>query len=237
MDKVQLRFRALQLRELGFSYGEILKEVKVSKSTLAYWLKGIPLDEQQAALLKSRSIEKQKRGRFSTSIALRARKVYREKAAYDDAEKGFKLHCGESFFMSGISLYWAHGGKKSGYFQFVSADPEMIAFMVSWAEKYLLVPHAMSKKEIKFRLFVHEPNKGSNIEDFWAKSLSVKKDMFKMTKIKGRGMQNNPNYKGSCMIAITNMALLRRVLAWQNQLIKYYKDIDKKAVSQTETHP
>jgi hypothetical protein len=61
--------------------------------------------------------------------------------------------------------------------------------------------------------------------------------MLKITKIKDRGMRNNPNYKGSCMIAITNMALLRRVLAWQNQLIKYYKDTEKKSMSQTETHP
>jgi hypothetical protein len=154
---------------------------------------------------------------------LRARRVYREKAAYDDAEKEFKTFCKDSFFMSGISLYWAHGGKKSGYFQFISAEPEMLRLMISWIEKYLLVP----KGEIGFRLFIHEPNKAQNIEDFWEKTLSSPKNTFKITRIRGRGMHNNPNYKGSCMIFITNVAILRKVLAWQNQLIKYYKDIGR----------
>ena len=229
MDKVQSRLRAIQLRENGFSYNEILKEVKVPKSTLAYWVKDIPLDEQQIALLKSRSVEKQKRGRFSTSIALRARKVFREKAAYDDAEREFKAHCKDSFFMSGISLYWAHGGKRSGYFQFVSADPEMIVFMVTWVDRYILQvsdPTQLIKGKpiIKFRLFIHEPNKGSNIEDFWAQKLSINKNIFKISKIRGRGIHKNASYKGSCMLFISNIGVLRKVLAWQNQLIKYYKD-------------
>jgi len=229
MDKVQSRLRAIQLRENGFSYNEILKEVKVPKSTLAYWVKDIPLDEQQIALLKSRSVEKQKRGRFSTSIALRARKVFREKAAYDDAEREFKAHCKDSFFMSGISLYWAHGGKRSGYFQFVSADPEMIVFMVTWVNRYLFESQSSDgstkrKPVINFRLFVHEPNKGSNIEDFWAQKLLINKNVFKITKIRGRGIHKNASYKGSCMLFISNIGVLRKVLAWQNQLIKYYKD-------------
>ena len=227
MDKVQQRLRAIQLRESGFSYNEILREVKVPKSTLAYWIKDIPLDNQQIAFLKSRGIDRQKRGRFSTSIALRARRVYREKSAYDDAEKEFEQNRGEPFFMSGISLYWAHGGKKSGYFQFVSSDPQMLVFIIKWVEKYLFI----QKTDMKLRLFVHEPNKGSNIEDFWAKNLFVRKDLFKITRIRGRGIHNDPNYKGSCMLVITNILILRKVLAWQNQFIKYYKDIDEKAVS------
>jgi hypothetical protein len=225
MDKVQLRLRAIQLRESGFSYTEILKEIKVPKSTLAYWVKGIPLDDQQESLLKSRMIERQKRGRFSTSIALRARKVYRDKMAYDDAEKEFNTWKGETAFMAGISLYWAHGGKKSGYFQFISNDNEMLVFMVKWIRKYL----GISKKDLIFRLFIHEPNKAQNIEDFWSKSLSVPKDRLKITKVGGRGMHKNPQYKGSCMVAVTPISVLRKVLAWQNQLIKYYKD--------TELHP
>jgi hypothetical protein len=230
MNKVQLRLRAIQLRESGFSYNEILKEVNVPKSTLAYWVKDIPLDNQQIALMKSRSVDRQKRGRFTTSIALRARKVYRDKNAYDEAGKEFTLLRSEPLFMAGISLYWARGGKKSGYFQFISADKDMILFMLNWIEKFLPLEY----KQIKLRLFVQEPNKSLNIEDFWARNLSIRKDSFRITRSRGKGMQNNPNYKGSCMILITNIAVYRKVLAWQNQFIKYYKEI---VFSAEEMHP
>ena len=95
----------------------------------------------------------------------------------------------------------------------------------------------MIEKNIKFRIFLHEPNKALNVEEFWSKVLLVNKEAIKITKIRGKGIHKNPNYKGSCMIAITDIAVLRKVLAWQNQLIKYYKETDKNKMSQTEMHP
>jgi len=172
-----------------------------------------------------------------------------DKSSYTNKQKRQAEHIEESYESRGVGAKeskkraWAtvnkttHGGKKSGYFQFVSSDPDMLLFMMRWAEKYLFEPKSISRKEIKFRLFIHEPNKGSNIEDFWARTLFVKKNMFKTTKIRGRGMHKNQNYKGSCMIYITSIGILRKVLAWQNQLIKYYKDIDRARVSKTEMHP
>jgi transcriptional regulator with XRE-family HTH domain len=225
MDRVQSRLRAINLRESGFSYNEILKEIKVPKSTLAYWLRGIPLDDKQTFLLKARVLDRQKRGRFSTAIALRARRVYREKAAYDSAEKEFREYARDRFFVLGVTLYWAGGGKGGSHFQFVNSDPEMIHIMIRWAEKYL----KMSKKDFTYRLFINESHKDALFDDFWAKNIGIKKDMIKKTLQKrsynlGVFVRNNPQYKGSLRININRIFVLRKVLAWQNLLIKYYKD-------------
>jgi DNA-binding transcriptional ArsR family regulator len=229
MDGVQLKNMAVRLRKSGLSYAEIINDIKVPKSTLSYWLRNIPLDDRGQALLKSRLVDKQKRGRFSTSIALRARKVFKEKIAFDAAEKEFNVLCKESLFMTGIALYWSTGGRKGNHFQFVNSDPDMIPFMIMWAGKYLKV----SKRDISFRIFIREAYMTENIINFWVRTLSIDKERLKITiqrnAYAGNGHTSqskteiNPYYKGSCMMTITGIAVLRKVLAWQNLLIKYYK--------------
>jgi hypothetical protein len=225
MNTVQIKDTALHLRRSGLSYGEILKKINIPKSTLAYWLRGMTLEEDQESALKSRVHDKQKRGRFSTAIALRARKVYREKATFEAAEKEFLSYSSDPFFLIGVSLYWAHGGKKSGHFQFTSSDPEMAILMIAWTEKYLLIP----RNELKYRLFIRESYKDQSILDFWATTLQIKKTLFQKpiytgsagdTALKNRSI----SYKGSLCVTITNVTVLRRVIAWQNLLIKYYKE-------------
>ena len=226
MDGVQLKNTAIKLRNSGLSYTEIIKEIKVPKSTLSYWLKNISLDDRGRALLQSRLVEKQKRGRFSTSIALRARKVFKEKVAFDEAEKAFNVLCKEnkednhSFFMTGISLYWSSGGKKGNHFQFVSSDPDMILFMVKWMGKYLKVP----KRDISFRICIKQDYMAQNLDNFWSRTLMISKENLKISILSQSKTPKNPYYKGSCMMTISGIAILRKVLAWQNLLIKYYKD-------------
>lgn len=46
--------RACELRQQGWSYNDILKEVGVSKSTLSLWLRDITLTEEQISGLQCR---------------------------------------------------------------------------------------------------------------------------------------------------------------------------------------
>jgi DNA-binding transcriptional ArsR family regulator len=228
MNTVQLKNTSIKLRNSGLSYSEIIKEIKVPKSTLSYWLKNIPLDDRGRALLQSRLVEKQKRGRFSTSIALRARKVFKEKVAFDAAEKEFNISCKEnnySFFMTGITLYWSSGGKKGNHFQFVNSDPDMILFMVRWVGKYLKVP----KRDISFRICIKQAYMAQNLDNFWSRALLIPKESLKISTLSQLKTKKNPYYKGSCMMTISGVAVLRKILAWQNLLIKYYKDTSNTA--------
>ncbi len=224
MNSVQIKNMALHLRRSGLSYGEILRQIQVPKSTLAYWLRGMTLEEDQESALRSRIHEKQKRGRFSTGIALRARKIYREKSLFESAEKEFLTLSKESLFLVGVSLYWAHGGKKSGYFQFINSDPEMLALMLVWIEKYLLI----SRNDIKYRLFIQESQRNQNTEDFWLNSLKIRRSLLQKTIYTKSSLKpskyENISYKGSFCVTITNVTVLRRVIAWQKLLIKYYRE-------------
>jgi len=59
MDKEKyskLKQIAIELRKEGLSYGEIKKEVNVSKSTLSLWLKTVPLTPEQRERLYTKKV-------------------------------------------------------------------------------------------------------------------------------------------------------------------------------------
>ncbi len=220
---VQLKYVAVDLRNRGLSYSEIMKELNIPKSTLSFWLKGIHLSEQQNLNLKNRLKDKILRGRLQSSIALKARKIFKEKQAYENAEKSFKILSQDSFFILGIALYWAEGSKKSGYFQFVNSDPDMVLLMNQWIIKYLEI----GKFSLKYRIFLNFPYKNENITDFWSKIVKVSIKEFQKTIYKPASniMKKDPNYKGSLSIIITSIDILRQMMAWQKLLIKYYGNV------------
>ena len=59
MDKpkyLHLKLKAKKLRKKGLSYGEIRKEINISKSTLSLWLKGVSLTPKQKKRLYTKNI-------------------------------------------------------------------------------------------------------------------------------------------------------------------------------------
>ena len=218
-ERVQIKNKAILLRKSGLSYSEIFKEIKVPKGTLSSWLRMIVLTNYQKTLLDTRLQLRKKQGRFSASIALKARRVYREQVAFGEAERRFKNLMQDSFFVCGLTLYLAHGSK-SGNFQFTHSDPDIIMLFKKWIEKYL-----KSVKLIKYRLIIYESYRNSDYEAFWSRILGISRKKLSKTIYRKSSYfhKKSPDYKGSMAITISDIALLRKVLAWQNLLIKYYK--------------
>ena len=109
---VQMNKKAIELRRLGYSYSDISKELKVSKASISNWVKNVRLTESEKIVLEKNIKNKIKRGRMNSSIAMRSRKIFKEKIAYENAEKEFAKFSKEPLFMLGLGLYWAHGLKK-----------------------------------------------------------------------------------------------------------------------------
>lgn len=61
-DCQSLKSRAIQLRKRGLSYNEIKRNINVSKSTLSYWLKLIPLKPEHQKRLYTKQIRILSRG-------------------------------------------------------------------------------------------------------------------------------------------------------------------------------
>lgn len=172
--------KARELRLSGRSLSEISKEMGIPRSTLSRWLKDIALTKDQMNELQNRINPKISRGRMNASIARRAVRMFNERKVFEDAEKEFKIHSVEPFFIAGLSLYWAHGAKKGSSFQFTSSDKYMIVVIKKWMENYLNIDESLVKQVV---------------------------------------------YGDSIRIYVSRIDVLRRVVAWQKLLIKYYANI------------
>jgi hypothetical protein len=136
-SRLEDKNKAILLRKSGLSYKEIQKTIKTSKGVLSSWFRYLEFSEEEISRIEDNSREKQSKARLLASITNRYKRMEREKSVYTFAEKKFDKLKSESMFLVGISLYWAEGSKKTGEFQFMNSDPDMIIFMNKWIQKYL----------------------------------------------------------------------------------------------------
>ena len=160
---------AIELRKNGLSYKEIQERIPISKSLLSSWFKYLDLTLEEENLLKSRIVERRDKGRIKSTISNRNRRIGREVVAFEEARILFNNYKDQSVFLTGTALYWAEGSKRTGEFQFVNSDPDMIVFMSKWIQKFI----GFSKDDIKYRLFIHRIPGYENCHQFWAQKLSI----------------------------------------------------------------
>jgi hypothetical protein len=213
-SRVQDKIKAITLRMEGYSYKEIIEQVPVSKGLLSSWLKYIRLNPDQEKALLDKIKERSNEGRARAVETNRAKRLEREGLAVNEAKKLYIQFSTDPMFIAGISLYWAEGSKRTGSFQFMNSDPEMIKFMVFWMQKYL----GVKKEDIFLRLNTHADFKEENYEVFWSEYTGIPLGQFKKTTYKPNEKhgkyKKNPTYKGCIRIEIKGgLALLRKVIA------------------------
>ncbi len=218
-DNVQSSKKAIELRRLGLSYADISIELKVSKTSVSNWVKNVRLTESEKINLQKNLKSKMERGRMKASISIRSKKVFKEKVAYENAEKEFQKHVKDPFFMLGLGIYGFHSQKKANSFQFMSSDLPRVKTMLAWMEKYL----NLSLKIPKYRLFINFTHEKMECEQYWAKNLDISSELFQKTiYLRSQKHKEDREYKGSLAIIVPKIEVIRKVIAWQKLAMRYY---------------
>jgi hypothetical protein len=144
---VREKERALELRKMGWTYSEILKELPVAKSSLSLWLKDLPLAELEREVLKARRRSNVSQGRIKAATSNRANRQSRGVSLAQQAEVEFEKRRWDPLFLVGVALYWTEGSRSKSQVQLVSSDPEIINIFVRWIEKFLNLP----REKLSFR--------------------------------------------------------------------------------------
>ncbi len=209
------KIQAIELRKNGRSYTEIRDSVRVSKSTLSNWLREIELTEGQKIRLNKKQATAYIGAEKRHANGLKHHSVIRE-----FAEKEAILLAKDPFFVAGLMLYWAEGGKNFGSVQFSNSDPAMIKIMMKWFRQFCSVP------EEKFRigLFLHSLHVREDCLSFWQEITSIPAEQFQKPFIKPTILSNRKNklYEGTCMIKIHSRDLLSRILGWKSGVEKIF---------------
>ena len=212
-SRLKERQQAIELRKQGFSYKEIMERVNVSKSSLSGWFKYLSLNHEEEKQLLENITERSNEGRARAVESNRTKRIKRESNAFADAGILYETYKHDPVFMTGVSLYWAEGSKRTSAFQFMNSDPTMILFMIFWVQKYLLI----KKEDIFLRINTHADFITEKYEDFWSSVTGIPIVQFKNTVYKPNAIhgiyKKNPSYKGCARIEVRGgMALLRKTI-------------------------
>jgi hypothetical protein len=222
-DYKSLKKRATYLRRRhGRSYGEIQKELHVSKSTISLWLRNIPLSEKHRQRLYTKQVEILSRGPQSQ----RERRKREISAMLENAQHEISLPLSRTTFrLIGAFLYWGEGSKTSG-FEVTNSDPYLIAFFVRWVKQVFgISPHAL-----KARMNIYPQQNEAQLKQFWSQLTDIPIDNFGKTFVKpaNKGYKKNNLYYGTIKVRVPKATDMRhRVFGW---LKKVLSDIEPEVV-------
>lgn len=207
--------KAQELRREGWSYGQILQVINVSKNSISRWCQEIQLTEEQQKDLMSRKMYGQKKGSIVAAENKRNLRRSREEQSYLKAKEEIGPLSRRDRFISGIALYTGEGDKGRNKSAFTNSDPKLIKFMMEWFLEFCKVP------QDKFRgaIWIHEGNDELEAKKFWSGLTGISKDKFHKTyvsKVKNdsKKIRKNIHKHGIFSIRFSDTNIQRQILGW-----------------------
>lgn len=218
-SKVQYKKQAIFLRQQGKTYGEILKEIPVSRATLSYWLRTVPVDPLTALGRSQRVEEKRSRARILAKIGRRVRQAEREKGVRGEAQSEWEQWKNTPFFIFGLGIYRARGNKKGSTAGISTGDPDLAELMQKWFVQYLGAAH----DSLGYRIYCHSESDCASLAQFWADKLEITAENIVVSLLNGhwRGTPSAEN-KGIMQITIPGTKAMKILQFWQIQANGYY---------------
>lgn len=210
MSKIHLHEKAIKLRLEGKTYGQIKRELGISKSTLSDWLRKLSLTKEQLKLLsknkeKSRDISREK---FIETF--KNKKLRRLKNVLNDQINELLPLSKKELFLAGAFLYWGEGEKGHGRFSITNTDPRVIKFALFWMIEILGIP----KELIKVRLHIYKDMDVEDVINFWSEHLKMPRNQFRgpyLKKTNREGLTYKSFGRGTCQIYMHSTLLSEKV--------------------------
>ncbi len=197
--KEEKRQIAIEMRKRGMSYSQIKEKTKVSKGTLSYWLKDMPLSPERIREL--RDVNPQRIENYRNTM--RKKKEARLEDVFKKVSKDIKKLSKREFYIAGLFLYWGEGGKtKESEISMSNTDPAVLKFFIKWIEVL-----GSEKSRLKVRIQIYKDMDEAKEIKFWLKELGLKKGQFRKTYIKKTNRLSNYKHRfshGTCNIHLCN---------------------------------
>lgn len=208
MTKFIEKKKVIEFRRQGKSYSEILKEIKVSKSSLSLWLRNVPLTEEQILGLK----KKRERAVERYRETMRLKRQTRTRSYYENQIKKWIPLNDRELFIAGLFLYLGEGGKTSrNTVNVVNTDPSVMKFVLYWMVNSLGVP----KERIRLNLHLYSDMDYDQEIKYWLDQLRLTKSNLNKPYIKKNtreAIDQKGFGHGTCSLAIHDTVLKENIL-------------------------
>lgn len=212
---IQKKQKAILLRKKGYSYQEIIKKIKVAKSTLSDWVNQ-ELDKNEAKIIKEITVKKGLQKIIQIN-KLRSIKIHQEEKRKQIiySKKISKITTKELFWLS-LGLYMAEGAKTDRWKSiFYNSDPVLNKIMIKF---FRVICHAPEER-IHIQLILHKNISENKAVKFWSKELSLpikrfNKASFVLSKASKKLRPKNRLPYGTVQIVVGNKKINNKIKGW-----------------------
>jgi transcriptional regulator with XRE-family HTH domain len=207
--KDDLRERARELRQRGWTYNQIQTELGCSKSSVSLWVRDLPTPSPQ------RTAEEQHELMNAGLARLRASREQERVAVKQEAARAIGDLSDRELFVAGVALYWAEGSKakphrRTEVLQFINSDANVIRLFLRWLDML-----EVTRDRLTLRVSIHESADVAAAEKFWADVVGVDVSAFSRATLKRhnpRTVRKNTDaaYRGCLVIYVRQSADLYR---------------------------
>ena len=212
-----LKDRALQARRSGQSIKYIEKTLKIPRSTLSGWFKGIELTSEQRANLTRKWKKALTESRKKAVLWHNKKKQERLRMAEIEAVNILNKikHNNKILELSVAMLYLGEGFKRGTMTGIGNTDPLILKFFVEGIIKV----YNFKRDKIKCELHLRADQNQDELKSYWSKELKIPKSNFTKTSFDKRtsGIKTYKNYKGVCVIKFGTVAIQRKLVYLSRQ--------------------
>lgn len=181
MDRKELKDRAIELRNEGYSYTAISQKISVAKSTLSDWLSGLDYTPNKETL------DKIGKARIASNAFKKRAKLEAILLAKTQAEKDIGAMTKRDLFMLGIGLYLGEGTKTHNNVRVINSNPKIIALAIKWFREVC----GLKMDNFRIRLHVYPDSDIEKSQQYWSLQTKVPKSGFYKAHIDTRKDKKN----------------------------------------------
>ena len=206
-----IKQKAKLLRKQGHSYGLLVKELKIPRSTLHQWVHGIKRPAKFTKLDRIRWIKEiQPLGAQGNH---RRREKNIQNIINETKDEITHLRVNQEMKKTVLSaLYWAEGSKVKGGTCFANTDPKLVLLFIN----LLRSCYKLDEKKFRVRLHLHYYHRVKQIKTFWSKLLNIPTSQFEKIYRKSRSKEKTfrRNFGGICFVKYHSTYLKEKIVQY-----------------------
>ena len=226
---IHLKTKAIELRKIGKSYSEILKELQLrSKGTLSAWFKDVQLSKQSRLLLEKNNNLAIKRGLHKFNIERSNRIKEENEINRTEGSDLIGRISSRELLIIGTALYWGEGTKSENNsnknLSFANSDPDMVATFLKFVRDILKI----KEDRIRGGIHIYPSINSEKAREYWSVVTGLPTDRFYIVNQISRASQSKRPYNslpyGTAVIRVCDRKLFFRIKGMIQGLINSTKN-------------
>ena len=209
-SKNEERLMAIRLRRKDETIPHIAQKLKVSKSSVSLWLRGVILPEKAHRVLKERKIQSRllaSQVRKNTT----AKKLETADQGARNAIRSYTIDATTSLILCSL-MYWCEGSKSKddSEFTFTNSDPKTISGFLALLRKAF----PLDENRFRVKMHLHEYHNEAKQKKLWSEVTKIPITQFQNTYWKiNTGVSKKLNYAGCVHVRYHDVVVARKISA------------------------